>query len=152
MAGDEGRHVGRQEERDPRLVFGPAEPTDRRPRRPELVGVFESGEVVDLRGLREVGADRVDPDALSPHVHGEARREVRARCLHRGVHGLARIAPQALDGVAVHDRPLRLRVHDVERIVLLFGVRGGLQREQADLRSVAVRDHHLVLCRYERKR
>src|SRR5439155_15131960 len=51
VAGDEGRHVGRKEQRDPRLVLGPAEPTDRRPRRPELVGVFESGEVVDLRGL-----------------------------------------------------------------------------------------------------
>src|SRR5438094_8726445 len=69
------RHVRREKQRDARLVFGPAEAADRRPRWPEMVGIFEAGEVVDLRRLREVGADGVHSDTVPTHVDGQIGRE-----------------------------------------------------------------------------
>ena len=51
VAGDERRHVRRQEQRHPGLVLGPAEATDRRPRRPQVVGVL-----VRRRGSRPAGS------------------------------------------------------------------------------------------------
>ena len=55
------------------------------------------------------------------------------------------VAELLLDHVA--DHALRLRAEDVERIGLVFGCTRRLQREQADLRAVAVADHDLMLRR-----
>jgi hypothetical protein len=48
-----------------------------------------------------------------------------------------------LDEIA--DHALGTRVQDVQRVRLRPGVRLGLQRQQAHLRAVAVRDHDAVL-------
>ena len=60
------------------------------------------------------------------------------------------VAQLLLEHVA--DHPLRLGVQDVERIGLDLLVGRSLERQQPDLRSVAVRDHELVLERDRRQR
>ena len=77
VPGDECRLVGGEEQRDARLVLGPSHPPDRRPRRPQVVDVLVAGQVVDLRRLRQVGADAVDADAVSAEIDGKTGGEVR---------------------------------------------------------------------------
>ncbi len=60
------------------------------------------------------------------------------------------VAQLLLDEVA--DHPLGLRAEDVEGVRLRLPVRRRLQREQADLRTVAVADDQLVLKRDRRER
>ena len=59
------------------------------------------------------------------------------------------VAELLLDDVA--DHPLRLRTEDVEGVGVDRLVRRSLERKQADLRSVAVGDHELMLERDGRK-
>ena len=76
----------------------------------------------ELRRVVEGGVVGIDLD------HGQDRRE---RNLER-----QQVAELLLDEVA--DHPLRLGGEDVQRVRLDLRVRGALQREQADLRPVAV--------------
>src|SRR5690606_26652198 len=95
VARHERRHVRGEEERDARLVFGPAEAADGGPGGPEVRRVLVAGDVVDLGRLREVGTDAVDADAVAALLGGEAGREVGDRALERAVDRLAGIAAQA---------------------------------------------------------
>jgi hypothetical protein len=60
------------------------------------------------------------------------------------------IAQLLLDHVA--DHAFGFRTEDVEGISFHLGVGGALQRQQADLRAVAVADDQLVLARHRRER
>ena len=66
------------------------------------------------------------------------RQDRRERLLER-----QQVAQLLLDQVA--DHALGLGAEDVERVGLDLLVGGALERQQADLRPVAVRDHELVL-------
>ena len=81
----------------------PTRPTGAQSRQALWVGVLGPSEIVDLGGLREVGTDAVDPDAVSADPCGERGREVRRAGFHRGVDRLARIAPHALDRMEIDD-------------------------------------------------
>ena len=132
-----------------KIRVGAGEGTTRRQRSPsglnaqpyslaELAGL---GLVVagadELRRVVERGVVGVDLD------HRQDRRE---RHLER-----QEVAELLLDEVA--DHPLGLGGEDVERIGLdLRGVRGALEREQSDLRAVAVREHEAVALRDRRQR
>ena len=90
----------------------------------------------ELRRVVEGGVVGVDLD------HGQDRRE---RNLER-----QQVAEFLLDEVA--DHPLRLGGEDVQRIRLDLHVRGRLEREQSDLRPVAVGEHEPVAFRNGRER
>ena len=81
----------------------PTRPTGVQSRQALWVGVLGPSEIVDLGGLREVGTDAVDPDAVPADPCGERGREVRRAGFHRGVDRLARIAPHALDRMEIDD-------------------------------------------------
>ncbi len=85
----------------------------------------------ELGRILEAGIVRIDLD------HRQQRGE---RHLER-----QQVAELLLDHVA--DHALGLRAEHVERIGLVRLVRGALQRQQADLRAVAVADDQLVLLR-----
>ena len=96
----------------------------------ELVGLRRGVERADrLRRVAERGIGGIDLD------HREQRRE---RLL-----GRQPVAELLLDQVA--DHPLRLRAQHVERRVRHLFVSRLLEREQADLRAVPVRDHEVVV-------
>ena len=74
--------------------------------------------VVDLRGLGDVGRDRVHPDAGATDLEGEAAREVRDRGLVRPVDGVGRVPPDAFHRGDVDDAagaPLDHRGHEGAR-------------------------------------
>ena len=124
-----------------KIRFGSGDGTTRRQLAPSCLNAqpFSRGQRIGLRlvvhgadELRRVGEGRVAAVDLDHREHG------RERLLER-----EQVAEFLLDQVA--DHALGLRPEHVERIRLDVGVRGRLQREQPDLRPVAVRDHQLVL-------
>ncbi|KGC52777.1 carbamate kinase domain protein [Burkholderia pseudomallei] len=85
------------------------------------------------------GADRLGRmlERRIGRVHLDLREQRRERRV-----GRQQVAHFLFDQIA--DHPFRLRAEHVERVGRDRGVRRALQREQADLRPVAVRDHELV--------
>ena len=83
-----------------------------------------------------VGSSNAGSSGSTSH-HRQDRRERRVRRHH--------VAELLLEDVA--DHALGLRAEDVERVRLDLRVRRRLQRQQADLRAVAVGEHQLVLLR-----
>jgi hypothetical protein len=102
-------------------------------RRRLLVGVDRADE---LGRIAEGGVVRVDLDHREEGGEGNLRRE--------------QVAELLLDQVA--DHPLGLRAEHIQRVGLHLLVRGRLQREEADLRAVAVGEHELVAFRHRRQR
>ena len=91
---------------------------------------------MNLVGLLNAGSSRIDLD------HRQQRRE--------GALERQQVAELLLDHVA--DHAFGLRAEHVERIGLDLLVRGALQREQPDLRAVAVADDELMLGGHRRER
>src|SRR5215469_10088594 len=106
------------------------------PERPALPGGQFVGGLLVIDRADELGGAGERRVLRVHHDHGQQRRHL--------VLWRQEASQFLLDQVA--DHPLGTRVQDIQRVRLGAVVGLGLQRQQANLRAVAVDDHNAVLC------